>query len=98
MEDNKWKAYEEKVNEIKQHFKKEKRKGWLIFLAYNVVVDVVLFFVRNLLTTPFAITVFLVSTLLSLYILLKNITQLNRVRNEQLLLHQQNEPTGRFRV
>lgn len=98
MDNSKWEAYEQMKKQLRKAFAAEKRKLWLIFVIYNIIADVALYFLSGLITYPLAITLGLVSTGLSFFILLKDIALLNFKRNEQEVLLQQEEPFDGFKI
>jgi hypothetical protein len=96
--DPKWKQYEEKQKALKKHFKKQYLKVWLIFIAYNLVADIIIFLLSGIITEPIAIVVFLVSTGLSFYIALKAFVDLKKIKTQQETLLMQEAPVGKIRL
>ena len=96
--DNKWKQYEEKQKALKKQFKKQYLKVFLVFIAYNLVADIVIFLIKGIITEPIAVVVFLVSTGLSFYIALKAFVDLKKIKTQQENLLMQEAPVGKIRL
>lgn len=96
--DAKWQQYEEKRKALKKQFAKQYLKVWIIFLAYNIVADVVIYLLRGVLTEPIAIVAALVSTLVSFYIALKSVVDLKNIKTQQENLLMQDAPVGKIRL
>lgn len=82
--------YEAKKKELSRHFAKQYLKVWVIFVIYNIVADIVIFFIRNYITSPIAVVAVLVSTGLSFYMTLKSIAELRNIKTaqENKLIHE----------
>ncbi len=96
--DEKWAAYEQKQLDIKKQFRKQYLKVLLVFLLYNVVADTLLIIFAEAINWPVAIVIFLVSTGLSFYIMLKHIAELRAIKHQQFLKLQQEAPVGKIRI
>ncbi len=96
--DEKWAAYEQKQKELKSQFKKQYLKVIIIFLIYNAVADTLLITFAEVINWPIAIVAFLVSTGLSLFIALKTVAELRRIKHQQYLKLQQDAPVGKIRI
>ncbi len=95
---DKWQQYEEKRKALNKKFKKQYLKVLLIFLAYNIVADILIFAVlKTFIGGPFAIVAFLVSTGLSFFFALKSFTDLKNIKNQQEIQLMQDAPVGRIR-
>lgn len=95
--DAKWQEYEKKHAELKKHFKKEYLKVLAIFLSYNIVADLIIYFIKDLIA-PMGFVAFIISTGLSLYMMLKAITNLKNIKSNQEKLLQQEAPVGKIRL
>lgn len=82
--------YEAKKKALSHHFAKQYLKVWVIFVIYNIVADIVIFFIRNYITSPIAVVAVLVSTGLSFYMTLKSIAELRNIKTaqENKLIHE----------
>lgn len=82
--------YEAKKKALSRHFAKQYLKVWVIFVIYNIVADIVIFFIRNYITSPIAVVAVLVSTGLSFYMTLKSIAELRNIKTaqENKLIHE----------
>lgn len=89
--------YDQKKKDIHKQFGAERRKNFLIFLVYNIAVYVALYFLCDLLTLPFAITIGFASTFVSCWIWVKNIAELSKSEEQQYILLQQEQPMKRFK-
>ncbi len=96
--DEKWVAYEQKQKDLKKQFKGQYLKVLAIFAAYNIVADTIIFFIKDIISSPMAIVTLLVSTGLSFYITLKAIADLRKIKHEQLMKLQQEAPVGKIRI
>lgn len=96
--DNKWKQYEEKQKALKKQFQKQYLKVLLVFIAYNLVADIVIFLIKGIITEPIAVVAFLVSTGLSFYIALKAFVDLKKIKTQQENLLMQEAPVGKIRL
>ena len=95
---DKQEEFEQKQKALKKRFSKQFSMRWLLFLAYNVVADTVLYFIRNIISYPLAVVAVIVSTGLSFYITLKAVTELKHIKNEQENRLRQEAPMGKFRL
>lgn len=71
---------------------------WLLFFIYNIVADVVIYCIRNIITSPIAVVAVIVSTGLSFYITLKSVVELKNIKNEQENRIRQETPMGKFKL
>ncbi|MBO5872853.1 MAG: hypothetical protein J6Q56_01440 [Clostridia bacterium] len=95
--DVKWQEYEKKQADLKKHFKRQYLKVLSIFFAYNIVADLVIYFISDLIA-PMGFVAFIISTGLSLYIMLKSIAGLKNIKLNQERLLQQEAPVGKIRI
>jgi hypothetical protein len=96
--DEKWQVYEEKRKALKKQFRAQYLKVWLVFIAYNIVADVVIYLLREIMTEPIAIVAFLVSTGLSFYIALKSVVDLKNIKTTQENKLMEDAPIGKIRI
>ena len=75
--------YEEKKKALNRHFAKQYLKVWILFFIYNAVADLVIYLIRDFITSPIAVVAVLVSTGLSFYISLKSIADLRNIKTAQ---------------
>lgn len=95
--DAKWQEYEKKQADLKKHFKRQYLKVLAIFFAYNIIADLIIYFLGDLIA-PMGFVAFVISTGLSLYIMLKSIANLKSIKTNQERLLQQEAPVGRIRI
>ena len=96
MTDNE--KYEAKRKELNKHFSKEFLKVWLFFFIYNAVADVVIYFIKDIISSPMAVVAVLVSTGISFFITLKSVAELKNIKNEQENKLMQDAPLGKIKI
>lgn len=93
-----WQEFEKKRDLLHKKYKKLKRKPKLIWLVYNIIIEVCLFAFIGEGNYPYAILISLLSFTLSSVYMIKAINNLSKVEAEQDLLLMNDAPVGKLKI
>ena len=98
MSDSKREKHEEQIKQIGKYYKKLKRITILIWLIFNLIVDIGAYLIWHNAHIEITIFVILVSTMLSTLFMIKRLNNLDKICHTQEMQLLEKTPLNRFKI